>query len=288
MKGDWAGLVKEHAHRNISFVGVDAADFQLEYLNKKLVHGLVGQLPHEIGVACFNTLHTHVAWRQASIARSEVEPILLPDRIRTNLVSYNLIPLELPPLAVDENLLGSLAWLGWILFGIVAATALYCIWWTLYYRRVDAIVRAAQPLFLIMIAVGVLILASSLIPLSFDDGGEGGQSHEDSYITTSKESSLSDSFKIGVCMSIPFQAFTGFTMIFSALFAKTWRVNRIVREALSSTNVSQVRASVATERDALFPFAILLSCNWALLLAWTLWDPLTYSRLELEGTDYCM
>ena len=287
MRVDWPKLMEEHAHRNITYVGVDAADYQLDYLNRKLVHGLVGQLPHEIGVICFESLYRHVIWKGEKGRPMELEDVVaFPDRIRTNLVSYNIIPLELPPLAVDENLLGSLAWLGWIFFAIVAASVVYCILWTLRYRRLDAVVRAAQPGFLIMIAAGVLILAASLIPLSFDDGGDSGQSQGEHYVS-STVGEFSEAFRVGLCMSVPWLAFTGFSIIFSALFAKTWRVNRIVRGVMLPSNGNQERAQIANERDVLVPFAFLLTCNWAILLAWTLWEPLSYSRLELEGTDYC-
>lgn len=282
----WPELIAEHKHRNITYVGVDADDYQLDYLNRKLVNGLVGQLPFEIGSTCFEALYNHSIWKRDESQQGNT--FVFPDRIKTNLVSYGIIPLELPELDVEENLLGALAWLGYIFFGIVALAVLYCIGWTLRNRRVDAIVRAAQPVFLIMIAVGVLCLASSMIPLSFDDGGEGDLSPGEGYIP-STESDMSDTFKVGICMSVPWLAFTGFTIIFSALFSKTWRVNKIVKSAMQSSSVSgnpEQRANIASETDVLFPFAILLSCNWAILLSWTLWDPLTYVRLEREGTDY--
>jgi hypothetical protein len=282
----WPAFIAEHKQRNITFVGVDADDYQLDYLNRKLVNGLVGQLPFEIGSTCFQALYNHTIWKQE---HKEGTAFIFPDRIRTNLVSYGIIPIELPQLDVEENLLGSLAWMGYIFFSVIALMALYCIGWTLRYRQVDAIVRAAQPVFLVMIAVGVLILASSMIPLSFDDGGQGSQSLEEGYVSN-LQSEKSDTFNVGVCMSVPWLAFTGFTIIFSALFSKTWRVNKIVKSAMlqsSSGNANgEQRANITSEKDVLLPFAFLLSCNWAILLSWTLWDPLTYSRLEREGTDY--
>jgi gamma-aminobutyric acid type B receptor len=126
-------------------------------------------------------------------------------------VSYNLIPLELPPLDVDENLLGNLKYVGYTFFGIVAFTVLLSVYWTVYHRK-SIVVRAAQPFFLVMVAVGVQLMSSALVPLSFDDGGDPENNTE--------------AFNVGVCMSIPWLAFTGFTITFSALFSKTWRVNR--------------------------------------------------------------
>jgi hypothetical protein len=114
----------------------------------------------------------------------------------TNIVAYNLIPLELPPLDVDQNLLGNLKYVGFCCFGLVALCAAGCVGWTVY-RRSSLVVRAAQPFFLVMVAGGVLIMSGSLIPLSFDDGGD--------------LSPISETFAVGICMSRPWLAFTGFT-----------------------------------------------------------------------------
>ena len=120
------------------------------------------------------------------------------------------------------------------------------------------IVKAAQsPFFLLMVCSGVLIMASSLIPLSFDDNGiidpksqiwDGVYDMNTTYgegidvslvlqgdsiataTTTEEEEEDDDSanslyyldttYRIGICMSIPWLAFTGFTIAFCALFSK--------------------------------------------------------------------
>ena len=282
---NWTSLVDEHRHRNITYIGVDAADYQLDYLQRGYVDGLVGQMPYEIGSACFQAMYQDVLEKRGRLPPRDDR------RIETNLISYNMIPLNLPTLDVDQNLLGPLAYLGWALFGIIAFVALCCLGWTLRYRRESLVVRVAQPEFLIMIVVGVIIMAASLIPLSYENGDDptimfatpNAADYED--IRTS-----SGSFKIGICMSVPWLAFTGFTVVFSALFAKTWRVNRIYflnrQSGSQNGSQSQERAAVPGISQMLQPFAALLVCNWAILLAWTLWDPLEYVRLEHEGTDY--
>lgn len=188
-----------------------------------------------------------------------------PTAILADVVSYNLIPLELPPLDVDENLLGNLKYVGYTFFGIIAFAVLLSVCWTVYHRK-SIVVRAAQPFFLVMVAVGVLLMSSALVPLSFDDGGDPENN--------------SETFNVGVCMSIPWLAFTGFTVTFSALFSKTWRVNRLFR-----TKNGHARLQV-NEKDVLAPFVVLLTCNIAVLLCWTLLDPLTYVRREYDGTDF--
>jgi hypothetical protein len=37
--------VLQHRHRNITYIGADGSDFQLAYLDRRYVDGLVGQLP---------------------------------------------------------------------------------------------------------------------------------------------------------------------------------------------------------------------------------------------------
>jgi gamma-aminobutyric acid type B receptor len=251
---NWTHFVDTHRHRNITYIGTDGSDYQLDYLSQRYVDGLVGQLPYEFGSKSLQVLYDLAT-------RGSLENTFFP----TNLVAYNLIPLELPTLDVDQNLLGNFKYTGLICFGLVALSSLACVAWTLYYRD-NMVVRAAQPFFLMMTAGGVLLLSSTLVPLSFDDQGD--------------PDSMSDTRSMGICMSIPWLAFTGFTVTFSALFSKTWRVNRFFN---SPSAYGKMKVS---EKDVLAPFAFLLTCNFIVLISWTLIDPLTYEREFEDGTDY--
>lgn len=250
---NWTQLVDRHRHRGISYIGTDGSDYQLGYLHRKYVDGLIGQLPYEFGSTSLQILYDVV------VGKKQVE-----STVQTNLVTYNLIPLELPDLEVNQNLLSDLKYIGWICFGLIALSVIACILWT-YLNREGIVVRASQPVFLVMTAVGVLIMGSTLIPLSFDDNGN--------------PYAMTEFKRIGICMSIPWLSFTGFTVIFSALFSKTWRINTLVNQ---STHF--VRATVET-RDVIGPFLALISCNWIVLLSWTFLDPLKYYREYLPGTD---
>lgn len=251
---NWTHFAAEMRQKNITLIGVDGAEWQIDYLNKRNVDGLIGQLPFEIGSKSLQVLYDTV-----------VNKIAPKGVMATNLVSYNRIPVELPPLNVNDNRNGNLVYIGYACFGLVALSVLICVLWTILHRK-DLVVRAAQPFFLFMVAGGVLILATSLIPLTFDDGGVA-------YSLSSKEA-------VTICMSVPWLAFTGFTVIFSALFSKTWRINR-----LFYSKVSMARMQV-TEKDVLSPFLVLLTSNIIVLACWTAIDPLTYVRHENEGTDY--
>lgn len=187
------------------------------------------------------------------------------ERYETNVVSYNLIPLRLPALHSDENLLGNLKYFGFTCFGIITLSACAAMAWTFKLRKA-MVVKAAQPFFLIMVAMGVLIMGSMLVPLSFDDGGD--------------PESMSDVRRVAICQSLPWLGFVGFSVTFSALLAKTWRVNRLFHARTDHARI------IVTERDVLGPFAALLTCNVVILTCWTVIDPLKYVRTENVGTDF--
>jgi gamma-aminobutyric acid type B receptor len=249
---NWTHFVDEHRHRNITYIGTDGSDYQLDYLSQRYVDGLVGQLPYEFGSKSLQVLYELVT-------RGSLDQTYFP----TNLVAYNLIPLDLPTLDVDQNLLGNFKYAGLVCFGLVGLSVLACVAWTLHCRH-DMVVKAAQPFFLMMTAGGIFIMASTLVPLSFDDEGD----------------SLSDARGMGICMSIPWLAFTGFTVTFSALFSKTWRVNKFFHAS------SALRKMKVSERDVLAPFTVLITLNFIVLICWTVIDPLTYERQFEDGTDY--
>lgn len=251
---DWIETVVRP--QDITVVGSDGSDYQIDYLNRRYVDGLVGQLPYDFGAVSADIL-LDIQYRKDGKLLQYFHP--------TNLVSYTLIPLELPEIDLDQNLLGGLVYIGYTAVAIIVLFALGCIAWTIKYRQ-DFVVRAAQPFFLIMVATGAIIMSSSLIPLSFDDGGE---------IDT-----LSESDRVAMCMSIPWLAFLGFTITFSALFSKTWRVNRLFK---TSTHHQRLQVKV---KDVLAPFVILLTTNVVILAFWTATEPLKYSRMEHDGTDF--
>jgi len=169
----------------------------------------------------------------------------------------------LPELVVNDHYLGKLALLGFILFAVVAITAIGLTIWTIVNR--DArVVKVSQPEFLVMIATGVLVMASAIIPISFDDSAK---SYMEGHSSTA------------ICMSVPWLIFLGFSITISALGAKTWRVNRLFR-----SNGRFERAQV-TARDVLLPCILLISLNIVILLTWTLIDPIYYVRTDDKGTD---
>lgn len=170
----------------------------------------------------------------------------------------------MPPPDVDQNLIGNFKYVGFVCYGVVAVCALACVFWTSYQRK-DIVVQAAQPFFLTMVAGGVLVMATSLIPLSFDDNGD--------------PDSMTNTRGVGICMSIPWLLFCGFTITFSALLSKTWRVNRLFRAEIRHARIQ------VTVKDVLLPFIVLVTCNIVVLICLTVLDSLIYLRVDDIGTD---
>lgn len=248
----WRAFVDANRDLGPTIVCGDANNLQLFLLDRGYVGGLVGQLPYEMGMKSLEVL--------TSLLDGESKQ----ETVGTNVLTHIMVPLKLPELIVDHNLVGNLHIVGFILFGLVGISSCCIGVWTYQMRNVR-VIKVAQPVFLGMVAIGVLVMATSLIPLSFDDGGN--------------EDSLSDQKSALICMGAPWSGCCGFTIIFAALFSKTRRVNIIFH---SQSDFSRVKVTVA---DVMTPFAVLLSLNVIVLACWTAIDPLMYVRLDNPGTD---
>eukprot|EP00977_Amphora_coffeiformis_P016290 scaffold4990_cov176-Amphora_coffeaeformis.AAC.7 len=249
---DYAAFYKRHTHRNVTIISADDFAVQIDHLSRGYVQGLVGQMPYEMGYKAAQVLY--------DIKTGNFQG---PEFYGTNLITHIQVPLVLPELVVDHNLIGRLRILGYTLMGVIYATALGCGIWT-FVRRNTTVIKAAQPSFLLLLTLGVIILGSTIIPLSIEDNGE---------------SPMDETSATWVCMSIPWLACCGFTISFSALFSKTIRFHRILEEA---RGYHRVRVQAV---DVLLPFTVLLGMNVLVLLLWTFLDPLMYVRKDNAGLD---
>ena len=248
----WTDFVK--AHPEVLLVVGDAMPNQLELLDRQQCHGLVGQLPYEMGVLSLQTLHQLYT----------TDNMLTTDQfIGTNVLEHLLIPLKLPYNDVNHNLVGELRYVGYVLFALVAAMALAFSMWT-YVNRNARVIKVAQPVFLVLLATGALIMSSAVLPLGFDD-------------TTH---SMTEQHGIAVCMSPFWLLAFGFSLTFSSLFAKIYRVNLLFE---SANRFSRVKSSGL--EAILIPLLGLTVANGVILTCWTVLDPLRYVRLEHSGTD---
>ena len=160
----------------------------------------------------------------------------------------------------DYNYLNRVVIYGYVLMSFALLSSVFFGAWTIY-NRGGHIARASQPFFLVMICVGAFIFGSSILPMSVDD------------------SSFSVRGCSIACMSIPWLLACGWTIIFSAIYAKLHRINTVMKHANS------FRRIVVKEKDALPPFGIMFTINLTILLAWTLVDPLTWKRIETSETS---
>ena len=75
-------------------------------------------------------------------------------------------------------------------------------------------------------------------------------------------------------MATPWLLALGFSTAFSALFTKTWRINRLFQHAVE-LNRANLQA-----KDVLWPFFVMTATNVVLLTAWTLDSPLQWTRTD--------
>mmetsp|Transcript_11900 Transcript_11900/g.17898 ORF Transcript_11900/g.17898 Transcript_11900/m.17898 type:complete len:949 (+) Transcript_11900:121-2967(+) len=153
----------------------------------------------------------------------------------------------------DNSIPNGLRYSGWALSGIAIICSLYFALWTFKNRNVR-VVRASQPSFLIMVCVGVFIMSTSIIPMGFDD-----------VIASQEGNDIA-------CAVQPWLYSVGFVIAFSALFSKTWRINKIFH------NPDKFKRVKVTAKDVLMPFVCLMSANLVVLSMWTYFNPLQWTR----------
>mmetsp|Transcript_28824 Transcript_28824/g.58516 ORF Transcript_28824/g.58516 Transcript_28824/m.58516 type:complete len:525 (-) Transcript_28824:116-1690(-) len=176
---------------NVTIVASETLPIALELMNRGYVDGLVGQLPFNMGELSIEALWDLHQGQQ-------IEEYIWG----TSFMEVLLFPLELPDVNMDYNYIGKLAILGYVMFGLIAASSIGFATWT-YVKRTKRIVRASQPMFLVMICAGVLIMASTMIPLTMDD-----------QYYSQRATDIA-------CRSLPWCMSIGFTTTFAALFSKT-------------------------------------------------------------------
>jgi hypothetical protein len=116
----------------------------------------------------------------------------------------NISPESLPPIIHDYNyILSSDRAFGYTLMSVVLAFSMVCIVWTIIHRK-NHVVDSAQPLFLIIVFIGALIMALTTIPAGFDETIANSMNGLDA-----------------ACMSVPWLYFLGFNLSSGALLAKT-------------------------------------------------------------------
>jgi len=182
----------------------------------------------------------------------QVAPWLFNDETST-------IPSDLPEVSVNMNYIGStLRVIGLTFACIILIISSGFSAWSQYHSKAR-VVRASQPIFLHIICVGIFIMGAAIIPLSFDDE-----------IASDEACSIA-------CMSIPWLLCIGFATTFSALLAKTWRINKIF-------HCTTMRRIKVTPFDVMRPLFVSLAANTLILSVWSAISPLTWQR-EVVAVD---
>ena len=169
-------------------------------------------------------------------------------------------PLPLPPVEMQLNLIPTaILAFGWALCGFVIFVSIFWIIWTLRYRNKD-VVKAAQPIFLCQICIGTLIIASAIIPMSLQEP-------------------ISKRGLDIACMATPWLISMGFVTTFSALFTKTWRLNKLFQ------NSRNMRRVVIRPRHVILPLIVIMMINFIVMLAWTIDAPQIWQRIGVTNYD---
>lgn len=156
----------------------------------------------------------------------------------------------------------------YVLAGLNFLLVTICGIW-LFMNRKRAHVRMAQPMFLMLILIGCVISTSTIFAMAQEDEGHG---------------------PVHACAALPWLYSVGFCLTFGALFAK---INRISAVLKSAVNMQRVAVSAS---ETLVTVALVLAIDIVFLTAWTVVDPLTWTRttrttdvfgVVLESDGFC-
>jgi gamma-aminobutyric acid type B receptor len=136
---------------------------------------------------------------------------------------------------------------------VLFCSAVSIIW--VYLHRDHRVVKAAQPICLYMICVGAALSASTIFTESFDESF--GWS----------EQQLSRA-----CMASVWLFSSGYIIIYGALFAKLWRINRVLQFSRRKIEVKPVA----------LPSFLLVLTTLITLCIWTAVDPLHWQRRVID------
>jgi ABC-type glycerol-3-phosphate transport system substrate-binding protein len=156
----------------------------------------------------------------------------------------------------------SLRMAGWGLGGMICGGALLVLFWTLWYRR-HRVIIAAQSNILIQSSVGIFFLGLTIPLLSLDES-----------------LGLNKEVLDYTCMVIPWCYTLGFTILFSAVYAKIRQCKKVYSDPHRHHNVLLV-----PPRSAVKLCFRLLMLNGAILFIWNTVDPLLWYREEMPGTS---
>jgi len=163
-------------------------------------------------------------------------------------------PYELQPITAKGNLTPTYMKGIAMFFSSFSILVAFCFAvWTWRHRK-TRVIMASQPFFLYLVLLGVALVAASIIPYTIDD------------------QTFSQSVCDKACSAVLWLLFPGLSIVFSALYTKTYRINLIMM------NSKKFRRVKVTVRETLSTMAVMLLLNVITLTVMTILDPPHYER----------
>lgn len=192
-EGDWAGIglllvsdpfaegsvLLQGQHPKLLIGAFDSGEKVVQYVDEGKILFAVDQQPYLQGYLAVRLLAWYAHTKQSLFTHMfESGPQFIYEAPSAELQECQAVKFDVCPEPVfyNKNQLDQVRPLGLAFVGILVALSLALIGWTLKNQGVQ-IVRASQPFFLITICIGTIIAATTIIPLSLDDGvlhEEGG------------------------------------------------------------------------------------------------------------------
>jgi Receptor family ligand binding region/7 transmembrane sweet-taste receptor of 3 GCPR len=215
------GLAMCRAGENKTFFTGDDIYAQFRQLDFDGASGRVRIIP-ETGTRDYTTM-TFVLWNVVIVSDvdSALEYILsvqfeqdkwigVPGNAFVFADGTTVAPESLPTNSFNFNYIGTTSRsIGYAVAGIVIVVAIVSVVWTMCHVN-DHVVDSSQPLFLLLISVGALMMASSVFPLGIDE----------SLVTSMKGLDTA-------CMAVPWLYFIGTSIALGGLLAKTKAVYKV-------------------------------------------------------------
>jgi len=166
-------------------------------------------------------------------------------------------PKGIPIPTVEQNLVHPwvrVVTLMMFVFAILLSVG-FAVW--AYVFRETRVVKASQPFFLYLICIGCFIMTSSIITFQIDE----------------QVAAMDDDLNgcSVACNAMVWQGYIGFAVVFSSIFTKTRRVNKVMQ---SSKKFSRIKLTVS---DTIRPVIILTTLNVIILALMSGFHPLSYT-----------
>jgi hypothetical protein len=152
----------------------------------------------------------------------------------------------------------------YFLIALTLLIGVACMGWIYVYRD-NTLVKVAQPICLSLIAFGCIVSTFSIIPMGY----------ETEYRDTSPDIRGADA----ACMAIPWLWGLGFTICFSSLFAKVWRVKQLFKAAARCRRVNVGNELIVKIMGGM----LLVECT--ILVVFQIVSPQIWEREVLDDVD---